>query len=67
MGKVFGTCGHELRGLSDNVFNVKEYDSEGERVVATICVCDECAKWYRRHRLVLKDEEAENRWFLEGK
>lgn len=62
-----GSCGHELRGVDDNILSIKEYDRSGERVVATICVCDDCIRWYRKHRLILKDKKAEDKWFAGNK
>ena len=66
MGKIFGTCGHELKSIDDNILHVKEYD-QGKRVVAQICVCDECAKWWEERGYVLEDEKAERKWLEEDK
>ena len=63
---VIGTCGHELKDVKGNEFAIKEYQM-GEKVVCYISVCDECAKWYRRHRShILKTDEAKNKWLQEG-
>ena len=64
MGKVFGSCGHKLRGVDDNILNIKDHNRECEAVVSTICVCDKCARRYRKWGLVLKDKKAEDKWLM---
>ncbi len=52
MEKVIGTCGHQLYWKNDgagfgSLFFIEEHSDEGKRVTS-VCVCDKCAKWYRR-------------------
>ncbi len=77
MGDVIGTCGHKLewKGGGDgfgNSFYIKEYSAECDgsgrwgKGVAYICVCDECAKWYRRKSRSFKNQEEAMAWLEKG-
>lgn len=67
MGEVIGTCGHKLRDVLGNVLLIKDYytDYEEEKIkkcTASICVCDKCAKWYKKEKLVLNNLEEIKQW-----
>jgi len=64
MGEMYGTCGHKIDFETQVALAIKDFTREGERCVSYGVYCPECAKWFRRHRCVLKDEEAEDRWLI---
>ena len=66
-GTVTGTCGHELRGVDDNMLTIKEHFNDYDewkikRCIAYVCVCDWCAKEYEKDGIVLHNEQEEKEW-----
>ena len=66
-GTVTGTCGHELRGVDDNMLTIKDHFNDYDewkikRCIAYVCVCDWCAKRYEKDGIVLHNEQEEKKW-----
>jgi len=66
-GTVTGTCGHELRGVDDNMLTIKDHFNDYDewkikRCIAYVCVCDWCAKRYEKDGIVLHNEQEEKEW-----
>lgn len=64
---IVGTCGHELTTVQGNILNIKDTAIDYEEdtfsnCVATVCVCDRCAKKYERMGMVLHNEQEEKQW-----
>lgn len=56
MGKIFGTCGHELEFNEKtqqfgNSMIIWEIDREGEPGQASILVCDTCVDFYMNDKV----------------
>ena len=66
-GTVIGTCGHELRGVDDNMLTIKDHFNDYDewkikRCIAYVCVCDWCAKRYEKDGIVLHNAQEEKEW-----
>lgn len=70
MGKVIGTCGHEIDYEwghdSRSTFGTKDHDRTGKRVVKIITACRDCRAWYVKKRLVLRTTKQYDMW-IHGK
>ena len=58
MGAIIGTCGHQvtMEDVEQGLI-IKDLDGEGNKVIASICVCQPCRKWYKQHVLVLENKD----------
>jgi hypothetical protein len=64
---IIGSCGHrftEEEGMGNSI-TIKDWD-DGKKCIASICICDECLKWYKKHRRILKNDAAIDKWMGEG-
>lgn len=59
---IIGTCGHELKTIKGNFLALREYDREGNRTVAYICVCNKCKNEYKKGGYMLPNKKEEDKW-----
>lgn len=66
-GGVYGSCGCRLDDIPARKIQIKNVDEKGNRVVESLIVCDSCAVWYAKHRLIIHNKQEEKKWIEEGK
>lgn len=60
-GSITGSCGHEFKDdEKGNELTIKENDREGNKCIAYVYVCDECASEYEQVNIVLHNTKEEN-------
>ena len=62
MGKVIGTCGHELNWSSEreefgHVVPVHDTDDFGNEAISYFSICDNCLEEYKDQGLIVSSEE----------
>ena len=52
MGKIIGTCGHEVTNTGESGLGfpiaVKDMDREGNHCTSYCVVCAKCLQWYKK-------------------
>ena len=60
MGKIIGTCQHELTldwfNSEKGAICIKDIDREGKDCKAYLVVCPQCLEWYQKENLIIKEK-----------